>query len=353
MILFLSKYPYTEEQFRDGFFQRVVDIDTYFENDERIYLDVSLRKNMRKKARETQNSMKKVYTCNIFLHFFFIIKLFSNANFVYIHSLHNTLYSFLFIKWIKNKYVLDLHGVVPEELEFQGMTFKAKAFNWIEKLIYSKLYVTVAVTNRLAIHYKSKYPNAKAKYIVYAILPNNIETSSETDLNIKSNKLNVIYSGNTQAWQNIDLMLKTIVENQSNHIEYTILTGELDRMNELLTEYKLRGNSNINVQSVQPSELSAFYEKANYGFILRDDITVNNVACPTKLIEYLNYGIIPIVLSDKIGDFKELGYEYISVKDFNLNLPKIKSEVNQKLVKNLKISNDINLKIKINDLLYY
>lgn len=351
MILFLSKYPYTEEQFRDGFFQRVVNIDSFYKDEPVVYIDIQLFKNFQKSIVKEENRTE--YSCNMILHFFLIISFFRKSSLIYIQSLHNTFYSFLFIKMIKNKYVLDLHGVVPEELEFQGMTFKAKAFNWIEKLIYPKLDVSVAVTNRLAIHYKSKYPNAKAKYIVYAILPNNIETPSETDLNIKSNKLNVIYSGNTQAWQNIDLMLKTIVENQSNHIEYTILTGELDRMNELLTEYKLRGNSNINVQSVQPSELSAFYEKANYGFILRDDITVNNVACPTKLIEYLNYGIIPIVLSDKIGDFKELGYEYISVKEFNLNLPKIKSEVNQKLVKNLKISNDINLKIKINDLLYY
>ena len=52
------------------------------------------------------------------------------------------------------------------------------------------------------------------------------------------------------------------------------------------------------------------------GFVLRDDVLVNRVACPTKLLEYIQYGVLPIVLSDAIGDFKELGYKYIGLDDF-------------------------------------
>ncbi len=48
MILFLSKYPHTKEEFRDGFFQRVVDIDSFFKNDERVYLNVQLFRNYSK-----------------------------------------------------------------------------------------------------------------------------------------------------------------------------------------------------------------------------------------------------------------------------------------------------------------
>ena len=142
-------------------------------------------------------------------------------------------------------------------------------------------------------------------------------------------------------------MLKTISQNISDNIHYTILTGELDIMKSLLVKSKLDNLVSINVLSVQPSQLSEYYQKANYGFILRDDITVNNVACPTKLVEYLNYGIIPIVLSDKIGDFKELGYEYISVQDFSVDLPILKSKINQKLVENFRIINSLNLKDRI------
>lgn len=344
MILFLSKYPYTEEQFRDGFFQRVVDIDTYFENDERIYLDVSLRKNMRKKARETQNSMKKVYTCNIFLHFFFIIKLFSNANFVYIHSLHNTLYSFLFIKWIKNKYVLDLHGVVPEELKFQNMKLKSKLFNLIECFIFDKIDICVAVTNRLATHYKNKYPVSKCKYIIYTIFPNNLVQSNLHESNSDDNLVHIIYSGNTQKWQNIDLMLSVIKRNLFPNYKYTILTGELQNMKDALIIHGLNNEKNIELKSVSPKELASYYERANYGFILRDDIAVNNVACPTKLVEYMFYGIIPIVYSDNIGDFRELKYERIHYTNLDDKLLNKKSFINHDIIQKLSRDNEFKLK---------
>lgn len=59
----------------------------------------------------------------------------------------------------------------------------------------------------------------------------------------------------------------------------------------------------------------AEYQTAHYGFVLRDDITVNNVACPTKLVEYLQYGILPILLTPNIGDFAARGMEYLPLED--------------------------------------
>ena len=49
--------------------------------------------------------------------------------------------------------------------------------------------------------------------------------------------------------------------------------------------------------------------------MLRDSSPVNYVACPTKIIEYLKYGIIPILKSTEIGDFVDLGMEYITYTD--------------------------------------
>ena len=59
------------------------------------------------------------------------------------------------------------------------------------------------------------------------------------------------------------------------------------------------------------------YSIAHYGYVLRDDITVNNVACPTKIADYFKYRVVPIVSSPKIGDFLELGMRYITLEDFN------------------------------------
>ena len=42
-----------------------------------------------------------------------------------------------------------------------------------------------------------------------------------------------------------------------------------------------------------------------YGFLIRDNDPVNNVATPTKMSSYLASGVIP-VFSDVIGDFKNV-----------------------------------------------
>lgn len=253
---------------------------------------------------------------------------------------------------MRKKYVLDLHGVVPEELEMQNQVIKSKIYNLMERMIHNRIDICIAVTKKLAHHYTKKYPLSKTKYIIYSILPNNIENTPIDILELSKNKkLNVIYSGNTQPWQNIDLMLRKIKETNSDKIIYTILTGELKKMNDLLLTYNLQHRENIKVFSVEPSELSSFYKECSYGFILRDDVIINNVACPTKLIEYLNYGIIPIVLSDNIGDFKELGYESIDINDFNGNLPNRKSSINRNIIGRMIVENNIDLKSVIYSIL--
>lgn len=67
---------------------------------------------------------------------------------------------------------------------------------------------------------------------------------------------------------------------------------------------------------VDAGEYFTINRARQYGFTLRDDIIVNEVACPTKLIDYVKYGIIPILKSDKIGDFVENGLEYVRIEDF-------------------------------------
>jgi hypothetical protein len=73
----------------------------------------------------------------------------------------------------------------------------------------------------------------------------------------------------------------------------------------------------VTLDFCEKERLAAEYSTADFGFIVRDDSPVNGVACPTKLIEYLCYGVIPIVELVEIGDFAEYGYEYVSLADFN------------------------------------
>lgn len=351
MILFLSKYPQTNEELRDGFYQRVMNIDSIFEDKKKIYLSVSPYRNFKKKY-EIKDENRILAEYNLFLHLILIIKLFSKANLIYIQSLHNLFYSFIFVKFFKKKYVLDLHGLVPEEFDMFGEHTKAYISNTIEKYIYSNLSFVIGVTHKLTDFYKKKHPDAKAKYIIYPILPNNLTniTNEEIEAACNLDKVNFIYSGNLQPWQNIDLMVENIKKISDNgNFFFQILTGNVEEMKIKFKEKNV-DMKNINIKGVASEELSEYYKKSHYGFILRDDLAVNNVACPTKLIEYMNYGIIPIVLSDEIGDFKEMNYECISVKNISADLKPQKSIHNISIIQNL-YSENIKNKMIIKELL--
>ena len=82
---------------------------------------------------------------------------------------------------------------------------------------------------------------------------------------------------------------------------------------------RLWGNRNSDidmvVESKSPEDLYKAYETCDFGFVLRDSSPVNYVACPTKIIEYLRFGIIPVLKSEEIGDFIALGMQYIPYTD--------------------------------------
>ena len=75
------------------------------------------------------------------------------------------------------------------------------------------------------------------------------------------------------------------------------------------------------VTGTHPAEVVEEYKVCHFGFALRDDITVNNVACPTKIIEYIQYGIVPVLKTEKIGDFVDMGMQYISYEEFADSAP--------------------------------
>ncbi len=72
--------------------------------------------------------------------------------------------------------------------------------------------------------------------------------------------------------------------------------------------------SQIIIDRKTHAELKEIYTECHYGFILREDSIVNQVACPTKLVEYLAMGVVPIVDSNNIGDFKTMGMRFITLE---------------------------------------
>jgi hypothetical protein len=319
-LLILAPYP-TPENSKDGMISRVKAIDTLLENIPRTYLYVSLRNF--KENKNYKEGIVDVYSLNLLLHFGTILKLIKEHRYIYSHSIYMLSFLWILISKKSNSLTLDLHGVVPEEEKyFNKSKIRASYYKFVESQVFKRLKNAICVTDTMEIHYQQKYKWFKGDFLVYSIVPDNLHIQDPYTIDgIKEKnkeKIQVVYSGGAQAWQNVDLMIDFIKKNQSPRIHYTILTGDKKTFEDKLLTNNVNLDS-ITITSRNPSDLWKDYIAADYALILRDESIVNKVACPTKLIEYLYYGLVPIVLSEEIGDYKKMGYDFIKINDFDKN----------------------------------
>mgnify|MGYP004528627751 FL=1 len=231
---------------------------------------------------------------------------------VYIHSAYQTLNEIA-----KNKNIIkiyDFHGVVPEELLFMGNEEGAEKLGSEESVIVKNATYIVVANNAMKRHILKKYPSCKSEFILFPMnnADNDRDGNGEAGKN-NSGKPVVIYSGGLQKWQLIPEM-QDAMERQKNSFDYRMYVSDTEEFMKLWSDRERPDTWRVDTLSAE--ELKKEYEKAQYGFTLRDEIIVNEVACPTKLIDYVKYGIIPILKFDKIGDFIENGLEYVKIEDF-------------------------------------
>lgn len=332
-ITFVSTFP-NEANMRDGYFRRVHYVDQVFGDNLKIHLDIRFATNFFRKTIQ-RDETTKIMHLNAFFHFFLIWSVLRKSGIVYIHSIAKAP-SILIQMMILNKripFALDLHGVMVDELKLEGKRIKAGLYLKIENLCFKITRLNVFVSKAMQRHFREKYPDSKANEVIFAPANNQqsrqIRTSASLQPATKSIKkqlgytdedIIVMYSGNMQKWQNIDLMLEVMESLTAPNIKFLILSGQKKQF-----EIKIRSRNipdeRISVLSVSPDDLGAYYELAHYGFILRDDILVNRVANPTKLAEYLQYGITPIVKLMEIGDYKDLGYNFVEINGHQISSP--------------------------------
>jgi hypothetical protein len=308
MIVIAAKYPAPEKQ-KDGMFQRILHIDSLMESLPRIYLELYFVRYLRKEI--SCEKLVTIYRLNVFTHFFIIYTLLKKAKLLYIHSAFNALRLWFFST--DAHVVFDAHGVVPEELAEEGRSIASVIYAFIERKILHRCHTLICVTNTMLNHFQSKYGTySHRKNIILPILPR-LGRSDENISHIQKNRNSnsVIYAGGIQVWQNIGKML-TAAQSQPDLI-YTFLTADAENFKNNLSEIGLKQAS---CYSVAPDDVKDYYITHEYGFILRDEILVNLVACPTKLVEYLYWGVLPIVITPRIGDFSSTTLKHLSVEQF-------------------------------------
>lgn len=308
MIVFVAPFPALSDE-KDGFVQRIASIDSLVSDLPRVYLEISFRRFWI--VRRHCFGKATVLQLNAFHHFFVITSFFKKASSVYVHSVYGSLMA-LPAYWL-TKPITDLHGVVPEELVFKGKPWRARLLNLVERIALRRSVAVVYVTSAMQQHFQRKYGRNSAADRTIAILPRLTDErgQSENVLGSRRDPKAVIYAGGLQPWQNVPLMVDAAAA--APQFRFIFLSGEAEAFQRLA----IMGNvADFTCTSVEPDQVPDYYLSCTYGFVLRDPVLLNRVACPTKLVEYLHWGVIPIVLTPDIGDFASLGFAFVSLDEF-------------------------------------
>lgn len=315
-IIIVAPY-FTEERLKDGYYKRVKAVDELFKDFYKVYITYEINGTSIQfeehpdrnttVVRYLPGSSKQVLLCALLM---------IACKKIYCHSVWQVKKKFFKLPGVK--VYVDVHGVVPEEETLYGRYEDAQMYGDIEETTVQKAECLICVTNKIKEHLQNKYGNKfKAKTIIMPIFDSNL---SQYDVKVPkekkfiNNKPVVIYAGGIMKWQKIELMQESIYKciEKANYMIYC------PHPKEFWATWKYPKFKNLVVGSKSYKDLCKdVYMKAHYGYVLRDDITVNNVACPTKIADYFKYRIVPIVSSPKIGDFIDLGMKYISLEDFN------------------------------------
>lgn len=156
------------------------------------------------------------------------------------------------------------------------------------------------VSNAMQKYYRKKYCYRKNNWFIMPCFNQLLNLNAFTAE--KYAKPSFVYAGSLDGWQCFDKTLE-IYKQISHRVQgcsLTILTGAQDQALAILKRYGIEAE----VKYVTRDKIDKELSKYKYGFIVRQDNPVNNVATPTKMNSYLANGIIPI-FTDVICAFKE------------------------------------------------
>ncbi len=220
----------------------------------------------------------------------------------------STIMQSLFFKR-KCKCIYWAQGVEPEESYMRNHSkFRLFVLGLLEKRALKMADFLLFVSNEQRKHYEKKYQfSFKPDPVIMPCFNEQINPLS-FESNNKYNNNAFCYVGSLAVWQCFEetvIYYKRLEEIIPN-AEFRVFTKDIDKASVILKRHEVQ---RYHVEYVEQSQLNIKLAECKFGFILRKDYVVNNIATPTKLSNYLSNGVIPI-FSDCISSFNDLAKKY-------------------------------------------
>lgn len=207
------------------------------------------------------------------------------------------------------RFIFWYQGVEPEELSLTTHnlrnTIRIKYFELLERLVFHKALFIFFVSNAMLSHYQKKYGYNKSNYMIIPCFNVPLEKDAFY-MQGKYEKPTFVYAGGMMGWQCIPETLRLFHRLQEllPSASLTLLTREKEVAMSLCKKENLNLNS-VSIKFVPLKDLPEELKKYKYGFLIRQDLLMNNVSTPTKFNSYMSVGIIPII-STVIHDFNDM-----------------------------------------------
>lgn len=215
------------------------------------------------------------------------------------------------------KHIHDVRGIVSAEALVQH--------NWIRRRLYSvgfhlmetgainKVEKLSCVSYRMGSWIESN--SGRSDYTVIPCCVSDINNSLDMDERKRirerlgySQKCKVIcYVGSCFAkWQRIRSIISLCrgVSLINPWYRFLFVTPNTSILKNMIKDIGL-DLSRCYITSCGQADVKNYLKACDAGIIMRNDILINNVACPIKIGEYLNGGL-PVLLTKNIGDMSEL-----------------------------------------------
>ncbi len=263
-------------------------------------------------------------------------QLFEEADLVYVHTVHLAAYV---MPWLlSGKVVVDIHGIAPEEEQMRGRSEAAEFYQVVERAVITNCQHAVVVTNAMADYLSKKYCS-NISFIVLPILPRTFdEPLTAAQIRDKHSAFKdsptLLYAGGNQVWQNAPEMIDAVA-NLTPTPKFVIASHQQEEFQRLVISAGIA--SAVTITEFQHGQLGDFYSRGNLGFVLRDNHSVNLVSCPTKLVEYIAFGVVPVLKATSIGDFLDFNLQYVTIGELKEGIIPDATSATQMCVSNLNV----------------